>query len=103
MFHVIVNAISIGQHVIQIKNGIIKHVKVNVEIIESVKKVIAVILAHVFKGNSKYFKNIADTAVITCDEIISVMDTVSTKMTNSIATNGTSFSSINSHSKKSKI
>ena len=39
--------------------------------------------------NSKYVKIIADTSVITCDEIISVMNIVSTKMTNTIATNVT--------------
>ena len=39
--------------------------------------------------NSKYLKIIADTSVIACDEIISVMDIVSTKMTNTIATNVT--------------
>ena len=47
IFHVIVNANSIVQHAIQIKNGIIKEVNVNVKVI-SVKKIIAVILAHVF-------------------------------------------------------
>ena len=30
--------------------------------------------------NSKYLKSIANTSVITCDEIISVMDIVSTKI-----------------------
>ena len=35
--------------------------------------------------NSKYLKIIADTSVIKCDEIISIMDIVSTKMTNTIA------------------
>ena len=39
--------------------------------------------------NSKYLKSIADTSVITSDEIISVMDILSTKMTNTIATNVT--------------
>ena len=38
----------IVQNVIQKKNGIIKHVNVNVKIIMSVKKVIAGITAHVF-------------------------------------------------------
>ena len=42
-----VNANSIVQHVIQIKNRIIKHVNVNVNII-SVKKLIVGILAYVF-------------------------------------------------------
>ena len=37
--------------------------------------------------NSKYLKSIADTSVITSDEIISIMDIVSTKTTNTIATN----------------
>ena len=44
----IVNANSIVQYVIQIKNGIIKHVNVNIKIIISEKKIIAGILAHVF-------------------------------------------------------
>ena len=48
MFHVIVNPTAIVQHVIQIKNEIIKHVNVNVKIIISFKKIIAGILTHVF-------------------------------------------------------
>ena len=47
MFHVIVNANSIVQYVIQIKNGIIKHVKMNVKIIARGKKIIVEILTHV--------------------------------------------------------
>ena len=35
---------------------------------------------------SKYLKIVSDTSVITCDKIISVMNVVSTKMTNTIAT-----------------
>ena len=46
--------------------------------------------------NSKYLKSIDDTSVIACDEIISVMHIVSTKMTNTIGTNV----SINSDDKK---
>ena len=46
----IVNANSIAQHVIQNKNGIIKHVNVNVKIIISVEKIIAGILPYVFVG-----------------------------------------------------
>ena len=38
MFHAIVNANSIVQLVIQIKNGIIKHVNVNLKVIISAKK-----------------------------------------------------------------
>ena len=48
IFHPIVNANSIVQHVIQIKNGIVKHVNGNVKIIISVKNIIVGILAHVF-------------------------------------------------------
>ena len=49
IFHVIVNANSIvQQHAIQNKNGIIKHINVNVKLIAKAKKVIVVILAHVF-------------------------------------------------------
>ena len=48
IFHVIVNAISIVQHVIQIKNRIMKHVNVNVKIIINTKKITVGILAHVF-------------------------------------------------------
>ena len=40
-----------------------------------------------FCGNDKNLKSIADTSVIACDEIISVIDIVSTKMTNAITTN----------------
>ena len=38
IFHVILNANSIAQYVIQIKNGIIKHINVNVKIIVVAKK-----------------------------------------------------------------
>ena len=46
--------------------------------------------------NDKYLKSIADTSVIAYDEIISIINIVSTKMTNAIATNV----SINYHNKK---
>ena len=48
IFHVILNANSIVQHVIQSKNGVIKHVNGNVKIIISAKKIIVIILVHVF-------------------------------------------------------
>ena len=47
-FHVIPNANSIVQHGLQIKNGIIKNVNVNVKILLSTKKIIVGILANVF-------------------------------------------------------
>ena len=50
--------------------------------------------------NSKYLKSIADTSMTQCDETINVMDNVSTKKTNTIATNVTSIDSMNCHSKQ---
>ena len=50
--------------------------------------------------NIKYVKSIADTLVTVCDEIIIVMDIVSTKKRNPVATNGMSTALINYHSKK---
>ena len=44
----ILNSNPIVQHVIQIKNGIIKYVNVNVKNIVRAKKIIVGILAHVF-------------------------------------------------------
>ena len=60
--------------------------------------------------NSKYLRSIADTSVTECDEIIIVIDIVSTKKINAIAAkktktiaaNVTSTASINRHSKKVK-
>ena len=65
------------QHVIQIKDGIIKHVSVNVNFIFGIP-------AHVFVKKASILKSIADTSVIECDEITTVMDIVSTNMTNTI-------------------
>ena len=44
----IVNANSIVQHVIQTKNGIIRHVNVNVKITVSAENILVETLAHVF-------------------------------------------------------
>ena len=89
IFHVIVNAKSVVQHLIEIKNGIIKHVIVIVKIFRSAKKDYSWNPSTCICENSKYLKSMADTSVITCDEIISVMKIVSTKMTNTIGTNVT--------------
>ena len=48
MFHMVSNANSIVQHVIQIKNGKTKHVNVSAKIIVCPQKIIVGILAHVF-------------------------------------------------------
>ena len=53
--------------------------------------------------NSKYLKSIGHTSVIKCDENIAVMDIVSTKMTNAVATNVTSTASINCHNIKVRV
>ena len=49
--------------------------------------------------NSKYLKSTADTSVTECDEIVIVMDNLSTKRTNTIGINVTSTASISYHSK----
>ena len=48
IFHVTVNATAIVQHVFQNKNGIIKHVNVNVKVTVSAKEIIVGIQAYVF-------------------------------------------------------
>ena len=50
--------------------------------------------------NSKYLKSIADTSVTDFNEIIFVMDILSTKNANTIATNVTQTASINCHDEK---
>ena len=63
IFNVIVNANSIVQHVIQLKNGMIIHVNLNVKIIVHAENVIVGILVHVcICENSKCLKSIADTS-----------------------------------------
>ena len=72
----IANANSLMQHVIQIKNIIIKHVNVSVKIIVHANKIII---------------GIFNTSAITCDQIISLIK----KVINIMVTNVTSTSSIN--------
>ena len=93
------NENSIVQHVIQIKNGITKLVNVNVDIIIHAKDY-SWNSSTCICENCKHLKCIADTSVIECDVIITVMDIVSTKKTNTIAKNVTSTALINCHSKK---
>ena len=50
--------------------------------------------------NSKSLRSDADTSVTECDEVIIVMDNLSTKNRNTIATNVTSTASTNWHSRK---
>ena len=58
--------------------------------------------------NSKYLKNIPDTSVTECDEVVigrnivstKLINTIATKKTNTIATNVTSTASLNCYCKK---
>ena len=52
--------------------------------------------------NSTYLKSFVDTSVTRCDEIVIVMNNLSTKEIKTITTNVTSTASINCHSKKVK-
>ena len=64
------------------KNGIIKHVNVNVKKYRKCIKDCSWNTSTCICEKSKYLKSIADASVIACDGIISVMDIVSTNMTN---------------------
>ena len=77
----IVNANSIVQQVIQIKNGIMKGVSVNVKNYRTCKEDYSWDPNTYIYENNRHLKSIADTSVITCDEIRSVMDIASTKLT----------------------
>ena len=70
------------QHVIQIKNGIEKHVNVNVKIIAHGTKDYSSNSSTCNRENNKYLIRIADTSVIACDLIMSVMDIVLRKKKN---------------------
>ena len=50
----------------------------------------------------KHLKSVADISVTRCDEIVIATDNLSTKKTNTIATDVTNAASINCHHKKSK-
>ena len=94
IFHVIVNVNSMEQYVIQTKNRIIKHFNANVKNYRTWKKDYRWNPTTCICENSKYLKS---TWVTECDEIIIVMDIVSTKKTNI-----TSPPSINFHNIKIK-
>ena len=90
-----VNANPIVQHVIQIKNGIMKYVNVNVKVIASAKKIIVAILAHVLVRIASTLKVLLILQWLSVMKLY-VMDTVSTKMANTI----TADVSMNCRSKK---
>ena len=61
------------KHVIQNKNGIIKHVNVNAKIITKCEKNYCWYPNPCICKNSKYLKSVADTSVTECDFSINVM------------------------------
>ena len=94
IFNVIINANLIVQLAIQIKNGITKLVNVNVNVNVSWNPSTGIC------ENSKYLRSIANTSVIQCDEIITILNIISTKKANNIVANVTSNVSVNCHSIK---
>ena len=99
-----VNANSIIQLVIHIKNGIIiKTCQCEWKNYHKCEKDYSWNPRTCIYENSKYLKSCIDTSVTECDEIVIVMDNLSTKKPNTIATkraNVTSTTKINCHSKK---
>ena len=89
----IVYANLIVQHVIEVKNGIIRQVNVNLKIIVSAKKITAWVLAQARIATFDDWK-------AKYDEIIYVMDIVSTKTTNALPENVTSTMLTNCDDKK---
>ena len=92
----IVNANSIVQHEIQIKKWNNNTCQCECKNYRQSKKVYSWNPSTCTYENSKYLKSVVDTSVITYDEIISLMDVVSTKNASTIVTN----ISINCHSEK---
>ena len=91
-----VNAHTIVQHEIQIKNEIAIHANVKVKSIVHAKKDYSWNPSTCICEHSKYLKDTVDNLQL-CDEI---RDAVSTQVKNTISTNVTSTASINSHNKK---
>ena len=85
-----------------IENRIIEHVNVNAKVVKHAEKILVGILAHLFVRTALFVKRITETSVIECDEIIFVMDIVSTK-TNTIAKNVTSTLSLSLSKKRHNI
>ena len=87
MFYVIVNANSIAKHVIQIKNEIIINVKARVKKYRTCNKDYSWNPSTYICENSRDSKSIAHDPVIACDEIICVIESVSSNVTNIISIN----------------
>ena len=94
IFHVIVN--TIVQHVIQIKKWNNETCLCECKNYGTCKKHYSWNPSTCICETSKHLKSIAGTSLIKYDEVIYVMDIVSTKVTDTIATNA----SVNWHNKK---
>ena len=87
IFLVIANASSLVEHVIHLKNGLIKHA--NVKNYLKCEKDHSWNPSACIYENSKFLKRFTDTSVVACDGIISVMEVVSKKKANTIVKNVT--------------
>ena len=83
----ILNANSIVQRVIQIKNGIMININLSVKSIICVKKDYSWNSSACICKNGRYLKIIADDLVIVWDEVKSVTDSVSTNVTSNVSIN----------------
>ena len=83
----IVNAHSIVQLTIQLKNETMKHANVDVNITAYARKII---VGTCICENVKYLKSAVDDSKTVCDEIIYVMDNISINVTSTVSANVTS-------------
>ena len=74
------NVNSIVQHVIQINSGIMILVNASAKSIVSAKKDYSWNRSTCICENGKYLKSVAHTLLIVCDEMLYVMDIVSTNV-----------------------
>ena len=75
--------IQIVQHGIQIKNGIMKNANANVKTIKRAKKMMIGIIVHAVAK----IVSIIDDSVITCDEVINIIYSVSKIVTSAMSIN----------------
>ena len=96
----IVNANSIVQHVIQIKNEIKINANASLKKHHTSKKDYSWSPSTFICDKSKYLNSIVDNSLIMFDKIINVTDSASTNVTNTISINVTVTVLINSDNKK---
>ena len=98
IFHMIVNTDSKVQRAIRVKNRIIKHVMWMSKLSWMQKRSWS--LSTCICENNKYLKSVANNSVTECDEVIIVMNNISTKRTNTMTTNVRSTAPMNCQYKK---